>query len=119
VFEEGEQNSKVLSFQFQLADSQSRGFCRNFSFVVVHRDVIRWTVSIRNFFEKMRDVRAIACLGSILIPFFFFFFFLQEMKAKADSLFENEQRVETSNGSHFALRRVPKVGEESVTETCF
>jgi hypothetical protein len=86
VFGDENSNGRVLSFQFQIADSQSRGFSRMYSFCVIHRDTIRWANVIQELFVQIRD----------------------GMKKAADSLFEQEQRMDGEGGSHISLRRVPK-----------
>lgn len=86
VFGEEGDPHHVLSFQFHIADSQSRGFSRMYSFCVLHPDVTRWSVSILKIFENLRD----------------------EMREKANLRFNAEQKAESLGGSHISLRRVPK-----------
>ncbi len=83
-----EKNGAVLSYPFQIADSQSRGFSRTYSLCAIHRDAAVLLAATRFVSASFVAVQ-------------------KEMRARAAKLFEHEQRLEL-NGSTVSLRRVHK-----------
>ena len=83
-----ETSGAVLSYPFQLADSQARGFSRTYSLCAIHRDAAALLAATRFVSASFAAVQ-------------------KEMRSRAAALFESEQRIE-GNSSTVSLRRVPK-----------
>ncbi len=91
-----EANGAVLSFPFQIADSQARGFSRTYSLCAIHRDASLLLAATRFVSDSFAAVQ-------------------KEMRSRALALFEAEQRVDgggggggSGSGGTVSLRRVPK-----------
>jgi hypothetical protein len=83
-----EGNGAVLSFPFQIADSQARGFSRTYSLCAIHRDASLLLAATRFVTDSFAAVQ-------------------KEMRSRALALFQAEQRVDGGGTGTIALRRVP------------